>query len=184
MSCRYIFITPDDYKNRVDISENVNPRYVIPYAAVAQDRYLKGILCNDLYAELEEQSINDTLTTANETLINDYIKPFLVFKTYENYLAYANYKSTPAGIISTKGEDYELVSDAGRNIMIRDTASNAKYYEGVLRKYLEDNKDTFTQWRDQCYSCNDHGNGSFKITSVGGKYNKKDRKNKNDRREW
>lgn len=183
MSCRFIFITPDDYKNRVDISNNVNPRYVIPYAALAQDKSLKGILCNDLYAELEEQSINNTLTDANQTLIDDYIKPFLVFKTYERYLAYANYKSTPAGIASTKGEDYELASDAAISMMIRQASDDAKYYENNLRLFLDDNKDTYPLWRDNC-QCEKERTGSFSITSVGGKYNKKDRRNKNSRSEW
>lgn len=183
MSCRFIFITSDDYKNRVDISENVSARYVIPYAALAQDANLKPILCKDLYDELETQSIADTLTDDNATLINDYIKPFLVFKTYETYLAYANYKSTPAGIISTKGEDYEKASDAAISFMVNMARQNAKIYENELRSYLKNNTDKYPAWADQC-NCQKEADGTFNITSVGGKYNKKDRKYKNKPLQW
>lgn len=167
MACRQLFINSEDFKNRVDISENVEARYLTPYIGLSQDRYLKIIICKEFYTEIETQLIDDTLTTANRALLDDYIKPALVYRTYERYLTYANYKSTPAGIRVLSDEDSTAADTRAVENMSKLAASDAVYYEGVLSQFLEDNKDDYPTWRDNCKCVDSPSTSDFKISSIG-----------------
>src|SRR5689334_4844066 len=97
MSCRILFISTSDFRERVDLTPNILDKYIVPNIALIQDRYIKKVLCKDFYNELLDQVENNTLTTANETLMNDYIKPYMVYRAYARYIAGANVFSTASG---------------------------------------------------------------------------------------
>jgi hypothetical protein len=172
MPCRTLLISQEDFNERVDLSANILSKYVIPNIALVQDRYLKKILCKDFYDEIIYQVENEALTTANETLLDDYIKPAMVYRAYARYLGTANVFSTPSGHRKYVEENSEAATPADMALPIKQAESDALYYETQLEEYLENNQDDYETWRDEC-SCLKKTITSFKISKIGKGYNKK-----------
>jgi len=62
-------------------------------------------------------------------------------------------------------ENSRAISDNELNIVVAEADANAEAYERILYEYLDDNKDTFTAWRD----ATDKNRNTYlpKITAVG-----------------
>jgi hypothetical protein len=167
MACRTLFISQEDFKDRVDLSENVLSKYIVPNIALVQDRYIKKILCKDFYDELIAQIEGSTLTTANETLVDDYIKPAMVYRSYARYLASANVFSTPAGFKRLTDDNSEAAQAADMAALMNQANSDAVYYERELYEFLENNEDDYETYKDNCKCAKIKSIGSFKISGIG-----------------
>jgi deoxyribodipyrimidine photolyase len=169
MACRTLFINQEDFKDRVDLSENVLSKYIIPNIASVQDRYIKKIICKDFYDELIVQVENESLTSANETLVDDYIKPAMVFRAYARYVATANVFSTPSGFRKYREDNSDSAEAADMSAFINQANSDANYYESELSNFLENNLDDYPTYRDECKCSNIKAMSNFKISSIGKK---------------
>ncbi|HET6224670.1 MAG TPA: hypothetical protein VFF27_00230 [Bacteroidia bacterium] len=180
MPCRTLFISQEDFKERVDLSDNVLSKYIIPNIASVQDRYIKKILCKDFYDELIYQIDNDSLTTENETLVDDYIKPAMVFRSYARYLATANVYSTPSGFRKFKEDNSDSADAADMAAFLNQANSDATFYERELFEFLENNLDDYATYRDECKCSNIKSITNFKISAIGAGYKKDPYKNPNN----
>jgi hypothetical protein len=174
MACRTLFINQEDFKDRVDLSENVLSKYIIPNIASVQDRYIKKIICKDFYDELIVQVENNNLTSANTTLVDDYIKPAMVFRSYARYLATANVFSTPSGFRKYREDNSDAAEAADMSAVLNQANSDATYYERELLEFLENNLDDYPTYRDECKCSNIKSLTNFKISAIGNGYKKND----------
>lgn len=172
MACRTLFISQEDFKDRVDLSDNVLSKYILPNIASVQDRYIKKILCKDFYDELIEQVDADTLTSANETLVDDYIKPAMVFRAYARYIATANIYNTASGFRKFREDNSDIAENSDMTALLSQAESDAMYYEKELYDYLENNEDDYPTYRDNCKCSKTKGLANFKITAIGKGYPK------------
>ena len=180
MACRTLFISQQDFKERVDLSDNVLSKYIVPNIASVQDRYIKKILCKVFYDELITQIDAGTLTTANETLIDDHIKPAMVFRSYARYLATANIFSTPAGFRKFREDNSDAAEAADMTAFLNQANSDASFYEKELSNFLQNNLSDYPTFRDECGCSHNKDSGGFKITSIGVGYKKDPYKNPNN----
>lgn len=171
MACRTLFISQEDFKDRVDLSDNVLSKYIIPNIAMVQDRYIRKIICKDFYDELITQIDGGTLTADNQTLVDDYIKPAMVFRSYSRYLPTANTFSTPAGFRRFRDDNSESAEAADMQASINQANSDSNFYEKELYDFLENNLDDYPTYRDNC-KCAKKVLSGFKITSIGKGYPK------------
>jgi hypothetical protein len=172
MACRTLFISQQDFKDRVDLSENVLSKYIVPGIALVQDRYIKKILCKDFYDELIGQIEAGNLTTANETLVDDHVKNAMVYRSYARYLASANVFSTPSGFRRFREDNSEGAEAADMAALMNQANSDANYYERELYEFLNNNLDDYPTYRDECQCSKQNSITSFKISSIGKGYNK------------
>jgi hypothetical protein len=166
MSCRTLFISISDFKDRVDLNQTILQKYIIPNIALVQDRYVKKILCTDFYNELLEQVEESTLTTANETLMTYYIKPYMVYRSYARYTVGANIYSTNAGFRKFKEDNSDSASNSDMNGIVSQADSDAQYYENELTQFLEDNASDYPTWATEC-NCTKKSITNFKISKIG-----------------
>jgi hypothetical protein len=180
MACRTLFINQEDFKDSVELSENVLSKFIVPNIASVQDRYIKKVICKDFYDELIVQVENSSLTTANATLMDDYIKPAMVFRAYARYLATANVYSTPAGFRKFREDNSDAAEAADMSAFLNQANSDATYYERELYEFLENNLDDYPTYRDECKCSNIKALSNFKITAIGNGYKKDPYKNPNN----
>lgn len=161
---RTLLISQDDFINRVNLSDEVFERYITPHISVVQDRYIKHTICEKLYNELIEEIDSGYVSEANQTLWDDYIKPYHVYQTYARYLINANAKSTPAGMIRNTGENYEHLSKEALYNLIKQAEEDALGYKHDLIQFLESNTATYI-----LYDCCNYDKDlfSFKISGIG-----------------
>lgn len=80
------------------LSLNIDEKKFKMVLKLAQET-LQSILGSEFYAQIETQyaATGDTLSTDNALLYEDYIKDFLAWQTYHNYLGFSQSDSTPTG---------------------------------------------------------------------------------------
>jgi len=131
---------------------------------IAQDT-LKEVLGGEFYSQIETQYDNETLSTANDTLYEDYIKDFLAWQTYYYYIKFANINATPTGLREFNDENSSIASDVKMYALEKNVMEFVNRYKYNMINYLdlEQEKDStaFPLYNAKC----DHG-FNFAITSV------------------
>lgn len=130
------------------MSNHVADKYIDRHIITAQERFLRGILGADFYAELLEEKATGYWTGSNETLVDTYILPFLVWKAYQLYIPHAGIFFTGMGPREMTEDNSVLASSESMAILTDTARDNAKFYEAELLKYLAANKTAFPIWYD------------------------------------
>jgi hypothetical protein len=158
-------IIKSDFEGYVDLSTNIDDRYINPHIRSAQREILKPILCEDLYDVLVSQNDADSLTYENAELY-EYVKECLIFYAYKEYLFWSQKRSTPQGVVKKRSDQSDQLPDTELADMINNVDIKAKFYEGELRKFLKDNEDDYPLWRDSECGCEKNVTNDFWITKV------------------
>jgi len=138
---------------------------------------LSDILGSTFYDQIDTQYPSG-LSTDNAALYEGFIKDFLAWKTYFNYLKFANVDSTPTGIRVFSDENSSIASDIQMRSLEKNILAEVEKHRGRMITYikLEKSKDStkYPLYDDRC----DDKDISFSITSVHGKSNTLIRVNK------
>lgn len=93
---------------------------------IAELAHIKPMLGLDMYEELKTQNHNSTLTTANETLLNDFIKPALCWYVRFEVMNEIQYNTTSAGLVVNSSDFSTASSVEAFNQMKSDTFRKAQ----------------------------------------------------------
>jgi len=133
------FIEIDRLKEFSVISENLDNKLLEPTLIAVQDLYLRDVLGADLYAELITQINADTTTVLNQTLLNDYIEPYLINKVISESVIDITYKLRNKAI-QTTNSDFGQVANLTDLSKVQGQYNNrAEGYRKLLQDYLCDN---------------------------------------------
>lgn len=128
---------------------------------------LYEILGGEFYEQIETQynPSGDTLTTANSTLYEDYIKDYLAWMTYYDSFGFTNSKSTPTGDRQFKEEFSEVTSDLKLFSKEKRILGKVNHYKFRMINFLKlaQSKDStaYPLWTGYCQD-----QFSFAISSV------------------
>ena len=160
-------ITKSDFSDYVDLSNHVNEKYIKRHILTAQERYLRPLLGDAFYAEIIEDVSTGYYGTGIQALIDTYIKPYLVWRSYQVFLPHSRQFFTNMGPRVLIEENSRAINDSELSIVVHEAESNADAYERILVDYLRDNKNDFATWRD----AKDKNTSTYlpNITAVGNK---------------
>jgi len=136
------------------LSQNIDEKKFKMVLKLAQED-LEDILGAEFYAQIETQYSpqNDTLTTANATLYEDYLKDFLAWSTYHRLLGFSQSESTPTGERAFTDENSTLLADIALEAKEKNVLQMVARYKNRIINYLdnEQSKDStaFPLW-DGC----------------------------------
>ncbi|HUM43535.1 MAG TPA: hypothetical protein PKI14_11365 [Fervidobacterium sp.] len=154
------------------ISDNVPADRLEPYIIEAQEVDLCGLLGTELFEKLFEEVVPNTFPA---TYVYADLKP--EYSTYLAYMAYARFLTqqqvvvTSHGVVGKKTDWSEPVSDTAMQRTIQAARSTAQVYSDRLIKFLNENVETYPQWK-KCVHCEiETGNnkGRASISAVKGK---------------
>jgi hypothetical protein len=111
----------------------------IKIGLIKAQKTLKNDLGGEFYAQIETQyePANDTFTSANATLYEDYIKDYLAWNAYLTFLGFSQSDSTPTGERSFNDESSALLSDIALAKKEKNVKEMAAFYKNELINYLE-----------------------------------------------
>lgn len=144
------------------LSMNINEKKFKMVLKLAQED-LAGILGQEFYDEIETQyaASNDTFTTANATLYEDYLKDYLAWATYHKHLGFSQSESTPTGERQFKDDSSDILNEMAMFGKEKNVKNQVSIYKNKIINYLrlEQSKDStaFPKWKDNC--TNDFGWG-------------------------
>lgn len=116
---------------------NVNEKKYKMVLKLAQEQ-LKTTLGPEFYDEIYTQYSpnSDTFTAANSTLYEDYIKDFLAWQTYLEYLSFAQLESTPSGFREHNDENSTIADDIKYYSLAKNVRLKAEDYKNKMINFL------------------------------------------------
>lgn len=125
---------------------------------------LSDILGVNFYKQIDTQYSAFTGAADNATLYEDYIKDYLAWATYFNYLKFANVDATPTGIRTFSDDNSSIATDIQMLSLEKHVRSERDKYKGRMIGFLDTNTTKYPLYTSSC-----RDEISFAITSVNGK---------------
>lgn len=159
-------ISLSDFHNRVIISKNLKDEIIKPSITYAQEMHLEQLICSDLYDIILSQVENCDVEDRINYLLEKYIKPYLVYVAYGDYLTHHNAKGTVQGIVKILGDNAESVTNETIKNLLANAESKTKFYEGKIVSYLNSKIDTYPEFKG-CGCSSSVNTYGFQISSIG-----------------
>lgn len=134
-----IFISEQALKDSSIINENVDMKLLLPTIKLAQEKYVLPILGTALYNELKTQITNSTLTVLNETLLDDYIQPCLIWWIMAESPMPLTYKFMNKSVATRSSENANAASLNDLLKLEERFKDNAEWYSQRITNYLLEN---------------------------------------------
>lgn len=154
-------------KEACNLSTNIDEKQFKIHLKEAQEE-LEGLLGPEFYAEIEDQYAvgGSSFSDDNDALYENYIKDYLAWGTYHDYLGFSQRASTPTGERQFEDENSTILDDV--KLFSFEKNVRKKYVDKKFRMInflrLQRDKDPtkYPLWEDKCIN-----EMSFAISSVG-----------------
>ena len=169
MAVSVYIVKIEDFKERANISTNLLTDRFKQESGINQEIFAVKILCIELYNQLLTEIDTDTLTPANEALL-PYLKDYLVFKIYADYITDANLIVTPAGFRTQKSNIDDKATESELTKAQKKHEGRANFYQDKLVNFLKCNADDYPLWKNSNCGCSDkYVDNLNRISQSGGK---------------
>jgi hypothetical protein len=125
------------------ISENLDNKLLEPTIITVQDLFLKDILGKDLYAEIISQVNANTVTALNQTLLNDYVEPYLINKVISESVIDLTFKLRNKAIMTTGSDNSQIASLTDLTKVQGQYNNRAEGYRKILVDFMCESNDDY-----------------------------------------
>lgn len=135
------------------LSLNIDEKKFKMVLKIAQED-LRDILGGEFYEQIETQYLpaNDTFSTANAILYEDYLKDYLAWATYHRFLGFSQSDSTPTGERAFKDDSSDLLTELSMAGKEKNVKAMVSRYKDKIINYLRlqrtINSTSFPLWVD------------------------------------
>jgi hypothetical protein len=140
MSLKALFISVGDLKKKSIIDGNVDSDKIVQYIEIAQDIHIQNYLGGSLYKKLQELIIDGTINDADnsnyKTLLDDYVKPMLIWYTQATYIPYSMFQVNNGGLFKHRGENSDTASKEEMEYLVQRTRDTAEFYTKRFLDYI------------------------------------------------
>lgn len=136
MSKNILFISEQHLKDTSLLSDNVDPKQLLPTLKSAQDMYIHPMLGTGLYKKLQEMIEADTVAEPYKELLEDYITDCLVWYTMADMPITLQMKLVNKGVVTRSGESIQISSSADLSSLTSYCQTRAKWYAQRVIDYL------------------------------------------------
>lgn len=134
-----LFIKRDDVTKKTSLSGNVDSNKFLQYVEIAQEIHVQNLLGTDLYEKIESIIVDGNGVMPDDSykdLVNNYIKPLLIQFGMVEYLSFAPYSISNAGVYKHSVETSDITSKEEIDFLISKHKGYADYYSNRLIDYL------------------------------------------------
>jgi hypothetical protein len=146
MSINTDFITVQTLQDRTGISNAIDPAKVTPMIKLTQDIFLRPALGSALYSRLQAGVLASNLTTAETTLLNNYVTDCLVWGTMANLPMALGYQFFAKGPLQKTSENSNAPVKNELDSITQYYQNFAEFYKQELINYLKTNYTSFSQY--------------------------------------
>jgi hypothetical protein len=141
-----LFVTLQEVKRKSILDGNLDPDKFIQFIEVAQDINIQMHLGTALYDKLQNDIISDTLTGNYLSLVNDYIKPMLIWYSQAAYIPFAAYQLSNGGIYKHTTENSESATMDEVNMLVGEAKEKADFYTQRFIDYMSFNSHLYPEF--------------------------------------
>lgn len=134
-----LFITRNDIIKNTPLQGSIDADRLLNFVRTAQDKYLLNLLGTVLFKYLQLQIAAGTVNTLDpyyQDLLNDHIKPTLIWYSVVEYLPYSNVQFKSEGAIKHKSEQSDVVDKNQIDYLLQKAMNSADFYATRMQNYL------------------------------------------------
>jgi hypothetical protein len=134
-----LFITRNDIIKNTPLQGAIDADALLPFVAISQIKYMKNLLGTVLYDYLDAQILAGTVDSLNvyyQDLINDHIKPCLIWHACAEYIPFSSVQFKANGAVKQQSEQGIAPSKSELDYLLAKANENANYYDLRLQNYL------------------------------------------------
>ena len=134
-----LFITRNDIIKNSPLQGAIDADALLPFMNTAQVKYIKNLIGTVLYDYLQAQIIAGTvgsLPVAYQDLLDDHIKPTLIWYTCVEYIPFSSIQFKSNGAVKQNSEQATAPSKLEIDYLKQQAQTNADYYALRLQNYL------------------------------------------------
>ena len=134
-----LFITRNDIIKNTPLQGSIDADRLLNFVRTAQDKYLLNLLGTVLFKYLQLQisaGTVDTLGPYYQDLLNDHIKPTLIWYAVVEYLPYSNTQFKSEGAVRHKSEQSDSVDKNQVDYLLQKAMNSADFYATRTQNYL------------------------------------------------
>lgn len=125
------------------MDDNVDPAFLNLYILAVQSNYVRPLLGKDLYKQIISQAEANTLTSANQTLVNLMKRP-IAYWVWSESVWELTYRTTNAGVVASADDKFSVAEPAIIDSQMQRYKNYAESFWNVdVKEYLEDNQSNF-----------------------------------------
>lgn len=131
-------ITADEVVSKAFTDSSIDSSYfTTQIIRLAEIKHLKEALGHEFFYELKNQHHNDSLSTDNTALMNEYLMTCLAWFVRFETMDEMQYRTTNSGVVSTIDDYVEDVGNSQYNLAKQKVYSNAKVLLDDMIWYLD-----------------------------------------------
>lgn len=138
-----LFISEQKIKDETPIDENVDAKILRNVILEAQDMHILPLLGTGLYDDIKDEIDAGSVSSANQTLLDNYIQPALKLWVVVEGMDVISYKFINKGVVQQSGAE-SFNPSVGEIVRLMDRfRDKAQWYDTRLIAYLCANESTF-----------------------------------------
>jgi len=141
-----LLIRASDLTKNTPLGGNIDIDRYTPCVWDAQVLKLEPLLGQALYDKIMTDFENDDLSGLYLTLYTNYIKPFIIHASAENYLLIGAYQIANGGIFKHTAENAESISKEEVDYLYVNQREKAEAYALRMKKWLSRPENTITEY--------------------------------------
>ena len=134
-----LFITRNDIIKNSPLQGAIDADRLLPFVRTAQDKYMLNILGTVLFYYIQEKIADGTFDQLNvfyQDLMNDHIKPTLIWYSCVEYIPFSGIQFKSEGALKYRTEQGESPSKSEIDYLLNKAMNSADYYSTRTQNYL------------------------------------------------
>lgn len=134
------------------VAENLDSAYLNPAISEAQDIHLQQIIGTKLLNKIEDLVADGSIQNENayKLLLDEYITPYLQYKTVASLVIPLAYKERNAGVVQTNNEYVYNTGLKDANFLRGYYSDKADFYSIRLTNYIQANSSDYPEYFNSC----------------------------------
>ena len=142
-----LFITRNDIIKNTPLGGAIDADALLPFVRTAQEKYLLNLLGTVLYNKIQDDiEAGDSFTGIYETLVQDYIKPTIIWYSCVEYIPFSAVSFKSNGAVKHISETSVSPGKNEVAYLLSKALDNAGYYSTRLQDYLLANSSNIPEY--------------------------------------
>jgi len=150
MAKKALFISVAELKKKSIIDGNVDSDKLLQFVEVAQDTHIQNYLGTNLYEKIQtlivDATIGDVGNEDYKSLLDNYIKPMLIWYSQSTILPFILFQVKNGGIYKHTSDNSESINKDELDYIIQRTRDNAEFYTKRFLDYICANSVLFPEY--------------------------------------
>ena len=144
-----LFITRNDIIKNTPLGGAIDADALLPFIRTAQEKYILNILGTVLYNRIQDDVESGTAFTGDyQTLVEDHIKPTLIWYSCVEYIPFSSVSFKSAGAVKQQSETGIAPSKNEVDYLLSKALNNADYYSTRMQDYLIANNTSIPEYNE------------------------------------